>query len=382
MPAVRRLAIYTVLGFLGFFMTLASLPAWLAASGTSEGLAGLATTVFLAGTIGTQIVVPRLTNRFGLTKVLIAGGVLIGAPAPLLALSTDLGWVLAISVVRGCGFGILTVLGASLSAMIVPSNRRGEAIGIYGLAIAVPNLVAVPLGVALAASGQFHWVAFIAAGPLLAVPAAIALGRSVPEAPVLDQDDAAAGGTARAAVLAALSPAIVLLVVTLAGGALLTYLPIVRPSGTTATVAVLAFGATGALCRWLVGGLADRIGVRLLLPASSAIAILGLVIVAVSLVDGGSAVAVIIGAAILGAGYGAVQNLTLVTAFARAGNNHTHTASSVWNMGFDGGTALGAAVVGVAAVGMGTSATFLVFAALVAISLPLAITSGRAAHRR
>ena len=50
----------------------------------------------------------------------------------------------------------------------------------------------------------------------------------------------------------------------------------------------------------------------------------------------------------------------------------------MWNVGFDGGTALGAAVVGVAAVGMGAATSFLVFAALVAITVPLAINATRA----
>lgn len=374
---MRRLAAFTVFGFLGFFLTLASLPAAVAAAGTSEGVAGLVTTVFLAGTIGTQTIVPRLTERFGLRPVLVAGCLLLGAPAPLLAVSADLRLVLLVSVVRGCGFGILTVLGASLSALIVPANRRGEAIGIYGLAIAVPNLFAVPLGVALASSGHFGWVAWLAAAPLAGVPVAVALARSVPELPAAARND---GGT-RAAAAATVAPAVVLLVVTLAGGALLTYLPITLPTGSTATVAVLVFGATGAISRWLVGGLSDRIGPKLLLPVSSLIAVVGLVVAAAGLAGDGTAVAVVLGGAVLGVGYGSVQNLTLVTAFNRAGSAHTHTASAVWNMGFDGGTALGAAAVGAGAALIGTAPTFLAFAALVALALPLAVVATRPRRR-
>ena len=45
---------------------------------------------------------------------------------------------------------------------------------------------------------------------------------------------------------AALAPSLVLFVVTLAGGGLVTFLPIERPDGVLATVALLLFGVTGA----------------------------------------------------------------------------------------------------------------------------------------
>lgn len=65
-----------------------------------------------------------------------------------------------------------------------------------------------------------------------------------------------------------LAPAMVLLVVTLAGGGLITYLPIQRPSGVFATVVLLLFGASAALARWRVGAIADRVGTSVLLPVS------------------------------------------------------------------------------------------------------------------
>ena len=53
-----------------------------------------------------------------------------------------LAWLLWISAVRGIGFAVLTVLGSVLAGRIVPPERRGEAVGLYGLSVSVPNLVA------------------------------------------------------------------------------------------------------------------------------------------------------------------------------------------------------------------------------------------------
>ena len=60
--------------------------------------------------------------------------------------------------------------------MVAPASRHGEAVGIYGLSIALPNLVGVPAGVALTQAGHFSAVALLAACPVLAVPFALRLG--------------------------------------------------------------------------------------------------------------------------------------------------------------------------------------------------------------
>jgi predicted MFS family arabinose efflux permease len=90
---------------------------------------------------------------------------------------------------------------------------------------------------------------------------------------------------------------------------------------------------------------------------------------------------VLAGAAVFGAGFGAAQNLTLVAAFARAGESGTTTASAMWNASFDAGTATGALVLGFVAAGIGLDRTYLVVAALLAAAVPLASAAARAAVR-
>ena len=166
-PGMRALVGVTVLGFASYCLTLASLPAYAVAGGADESTAGIVTAVFLLVTIAVQLSVPALTARFGLGPVLAAGLVAMGAPSPFYVLDDGVGWISALSAVRGAGFAVLTVLGASLAAQVAPRERRGESIGLYGLAIAVPNMVAVPAGVALVLDGHVGWLAWLAASPLL-----------------------------------------------------------------------------------------------------------------------------------------------------------------------------------------------------------------------
>ena len=363
----------TVLGFASYCLTLASLPAYAVTGGAAESTAGVVTAVLLTVTIAVQLMVPALTARFGIGPVLVAGLVAMGVPSPFYVLGDSLGWISALSAVRGAGFAVLTVLGATLAAQVAPPERRGESIGLYGLAIAIPNLVAVPAGVALVLNGHVGWLSWLAASPLLGVPLVPLLMRSV--APQARPGPA----TGRTAVRAALAPSLVLFVVTLAGGGLVTFLPIERPDGVLATVALLLFGVTGAVTRWRAGLLADRLGSRLLMPLALVVAAVGLALVGVGLWSG--AVWVLVGAAVFGAGFGAAQNLTLLAAFARAGENGTTTASAMWNISFDAGTAIGALALGFLAAGIGLDWTYVVVAGLLAAAVPLASAAARVAVR-
>ncbi|MCV2491522.1 MFS transporter [Geodermatophilus sp. YIM 151500] len=375
-PAMQALVGVTVLGFASYCLTLASLPTYAVLGGTPAAGAGLVTAVFLVVTIAVQAAVPALSARFGQAPVLAAGLLAMGLPSPLYVVDDELAWLCALSVVRGAGFAVLTVLGSTLAAQVAPADRRGESIGIYGLAIAVPNLVAVPAGVALVLDGHTAWLAWLAASPVLGVLFVPRLARAVGR-----QADTAVTGSGRAAARAALAPSVVLFAVTLAGGGLVTFLPIERPDGALATSALLVFGVTGALTRWRAGLLADRLGSGVLLPGGLGLAGLGLAVVAAGLAWSGPA-GVLLGAAVFGGGFGAVQNLTLLAAFARAGEGGTTAASAMWNASFDAGTAVGALALGPVAVALGLPATYVVVGVLLAAGLPLAVAAAHPGRAR
>ena len=80
-----------------------------------------------------------------------------------------------------------------------------------------------------------------------------------------------------------------------------------------------------------------------------------------------------------GAGFGAAQNLTLLAAFARAGEGGTTAASAMWNASFDAGTATGALALGLVAGGIGLPWTYVLAAALLVASVPLASAAARRA---
>lgn len=372
---MRALIYLGLLGFTSFFLTLSSLPLYAVQGGVSSTVAGLVTTVMLASTVAAQLLVPKAIQRFGQPAVLVFGLIAIGAPTPLLLLDNQLWWLLLWAVVRGWGFAVLTVCMPVLATQITPVHRHGAAIGLYGLAIAAPNLIAVPLSVALTTAELFPIVAVLGASPLLALP----LVRHFPTPPVVERKpDAAPVGPFPLRAIVGLTA--VLLVVTMIGGGF-TVLPVQLPTGSLAAVTLMVFGLTGALSRWRVGTVADRIGPRLPLLLVLLTGALGLASAALGIASDGATryTLVVLGGALFGVCYGGVQNLTLLLTFTIAGPDHRNPASAVWNATYDTGTAIGALLLGAAAGGLGLDTVLLAAAGLVVVML---LPAARAARRR
>ena len=371
-----QLGLLSVAGFAGYAALLAVGPSWAIHGGATEAGAGLVNGVLLGATVLAQLAVPRALATWGTRAVLVVGLLFLGLPAPLYLLSDALPWVLALSALRGIGFGVLTVTGSAAAARLVDPSRRGAAIGAYGLAVALPSLALLPASVPLADALGFAWVFWIAALPVVGIPAAWSLGtvlrglghdRPAPAVPASQPD--------RRLLLAVLAPTIVLFAVTMAGGSLLTFAPLLA-GPTTAMALLLGMGLTAALARWLVGALADRHGVRpfvapLLLLAAASMAACAWAVAQ------GRPVALVVAATALGVSYGALQNLTLVAAFAAAGPTRIPAASACWNIGFDAGTASGAVAAGALAASFSFPVALSAMAATSLAAVLAAVLPGR-----
>jgi len=368
-PGMLDLAVLSVFGFSGYAALLATAPLWAVNGGATPAGSGLVNGTLLAFTVLAQLGVPRALARWGTGRVLVAGLLLLGIPAPVYLVSDGLGWVLGLSAVRGLGFGILTVVGSAVVAQLVPAGRRGAAIGVYGLAVAVPNLVLLPGSVPVVDRWGFEPVFWAAALPVLGVPFAFRLARVLHDADHVGWVGTDVGDPVRwRALRGIVPPTVVLFSVTMAGGAVLTFAPQLTGSGTAALV-LLIMGLTAALSRWLIGALADRRGARRFLAPvlTAAAAAMGVCAWAVAREQG---VVLVAAATVLGLCYGALQNLTLVEAFAAVEPKQLPAASAGWNIGFDAGTASGAVLAGVLA----TAYSFPVaLAALAAVCLLTAV---------
>ena len=350
----------TVLAFGGYALLLPVVPLHAVAGGASPGGGGATTGVFMAATVATQLLSPPLLRRAGPRASMLAGCVALGAPAALMVVSASVLLLLAVAVLRGIGFGLVTVTGAVLVADLVAPAVRGRAIGIYGFAVGFPQLVLLGGGVwGYAALGPTVVLLLGAALPLAAVPLCVPLparGVARPDAPERSRAGVAPG------------PILAMIAAAAAAGGVITVLPLwAAGSGAGAGLAGGATLAASALVALTVGQLAGRyLGGELadrpaLVAHRPVVTVTGLVLVAGGAVTVAAAgdFPVLVGAAAIGFGFGAVQSDTLLTLFARG---RSETASAWWNAAYDAGTGLGAAVLAAVLGAAGGSPSFVVAA--------------------
>ncbi|HLS45957.1 MAG TPA: MFS transporter [Ornithinicoccus sp.] len=367
---MRPLLAMTFLGFTGYAALLPVAPLWAVHGGADEAGSGLVNGVFMLCTVLTQLVVPTALRRFGWGPVMAAGVLLLGVPSLLHLLSDDLWVILALSAVRGMGFGVLTVTGSAVVAELVPAGRRGQAVGLYGLAIASTQVFLLPVAPWLSETLGFGAVFVLGALPVLGAPAALALGRVLHQLSPAHEEH-----TGPPPYLRMLRPMLLLLAVTLAGGALITFTAQMSSSPVLTLSGLLLLSLMAALSRWRIGTLADRAGPQRFLWPLVVLSAAGMALIAWSVRDADStrAVALLVGMAAVGICYGGLQNLTMLITFASVSRRHYSQASAVWNVGFDSGTGLGSVLVGVVAAGTSFSTALMVVAGCCLATLPLAL---------
>ena len=388
-PLLLRFA--TQLGAsVSFYLLLSVVPLYArAAAGGSA--AGLATGALMVATVAGELITPRLTVACGYRLTLAAGLTLLGAPSLALAGPARLDMITAVSLVRGLGFGITVVAGGSLTAALIPAERRGEGLALSGLVSGVPALTALPLGVWLAGRIGYPLVFTAAAVAALAALAAVPglPSRPSPGRPLAGPPEHRPASRPASApplgVLAALRtpallrPGIMFAVTTTAAGIVVTFLPIAdhRATGGLTALALFAQAASATLSRCVSGWYSDRHGPgRLIIPAL-ATASSGMLMLTAT----GMPTAVLAGCVLFGAGFGVAQNTTLSLMYSRVPASGYAAVSAVWNIAYDAGMGLGAAAFGLLAAGTGYPAAFAITSAAMLAALAPALRDRKLAAR-
>jgi MFS family permease len=358
-----------------FYLLLSVVPGYAAAHGGGGGAAGVATGALMLATVVGELATPALVHRLGYRMLLAAGLALLGAPALVLTASTALWWTVTVCLLRGFGFAFTVVAGGALTASLVPAERRGEGLALVGIVSGVPSVLALPLGVWLAAHVGYGIVCVVAGvAPLVAI-------LSVPGLPDRLRSSGRRVGLAQGLRTGELlRPAAVFAATALSAGIVVTFLPLAVPAADAAVVTVALFvqPAVATVARWLTGRHGDRHGPgRLVLPGLVAAAAGTLLMTATH-----SAVLVVVAVAVFGAGFGVTQNSTLTLMYARVPEAGYGTVSALWNVAYDAGMGVGALAFGRIAGVTGYAWAFAVTAAvMLGAALTPALTDRRAIGR-
>ncbi|WP_194861502.1 MFS transporter [Dietzia sp. SYD-A1] len=362
--------ILVLLAFGGFSLLLPVVPLAVLRGGGSDLVAGATTGVFMTVTVLVQLLTPRITAAIGYRWVLATGSALLGLPSGLLALAEGPVAVLAVSGVRGAGFGMMTVAGSALVAELAPPGMLGRATSLIGLAVGISEAIFLPVGLWLLEVFGLATVAWSATA--FGVVGLLAASRlpDVHPAPARPSDPSALGRRAMIVLLA--GPFLVMVAVSLPYGAAASFLSPALDSivsGSGAVVAGVGLGLLGVgviVGRTFAGLVSDRRGPGALVWPGLAFSALGMAGIAGLLTLSANPWWFIAPTVVFGLGFGAVQNEALVGSFERMPRSRLGTASASWNISFDAGTGLGSVVMGAVA-GFGYVVLFMVAAGIVLV---------------
>jgi MFS family permease len=359
-----------------FYLLLSVTPMYAVSAGAGSAEAGLVTGSLMLTTVLAEFASPRLLARYGYRAVFAAGVLLLGGPALALMGPRSMVMIVAVSIARGIGFGLSTVIIGAVVAASVPPERRGEGIGLAGVVACVPAIVALPSGVWLADHAGYAVVIVITALSALA-PLAAAPWLAGPDARRSGTDP----GTAPSAGLLAslrsggqLRPAVIFAATTVSAGVVAAFLPLAGGvSGGVAALGLFAQAVTATAGRWWAGRHGDRHGhVGLLIP--------GLLTAAAgmtTLIWVTTPAAVIAGMCLFGIGFGISQNVTFALMIDRVPASGYGTASALWNLAYDAGYGAGPAVFGVFVAHIGYPAAFALTGLLILAALAPAVRDRR-----
>lgn len=374
-PGYLPTIIAVAAAFGGWSLLLPVVPLAVISEGGSDALAGATTGAFMAATVLTQMLTPRLVRRFGYIPVMAVSATLLGVPALGYLLGMAAVPVLAVSIVRGIGFGALTVAESALIAELVPMRFLGKASGMLGLAVGLSELVFLPLGLYLADQVSYQSVYILGAVVAMVATAMCALiPRIRPETSA--SGDAAGGADAPKVATWKLVtvPALGISVAAMGFGVVSSFLPAaVRESdpvhGAVAAGVVLSIvGGAQMVLRYIAGNIADRRGVpgTTMAPALLAAAA-GLALMSAAIVGHWPVWWLFFAACLYGGGFGAIQNEALLTMFMRIPRSRVSEASALWNISFDSGTGIGSFALGMVAAAAGYAGAFGAAAAVVMV---------------
>ena len=350
-----------------FYLLLSVTPKYVAAGAGTAG-AGLVTGVLLLGTVLAELSASVLMKRYRYRTLLAVGAVLMGIPALALLSGGPLVLVLAVSCVRGFGFGLSTVVMGAMTAMLLPPERRGEGLGLYGAVDCLPGVVALPAGVWLAGHYGYAMVLVLTVAAAL-VP--LAVFRKLPRMADPGEPDAGRStglldGLRR---YGELRLALIFAATTVAAGVVVSFLPLAAgASGSIAGAGLLVQALTATISRWWAGRHGDRHGhARLLVP--------GLLIASAGMIAMmwlTAPAAVIAAMCLFGLGFGISQNATFAMMIERMPESGLGTASALWNLAYDAGYGAGPAVFGLVVGLTGYPVAFALMGVLMVTAVPAA----------
>src|SRR4051794_13715812 len=332
--------------------------------GAGDVAVGIVTGAFAATAVIGRPVGGRISDIRGRRVVVVVGLLLAALGGAVYLIPAGVPGLILARLILGVGDGWMFTAGATWIVDLAPEDRRGQAIGIFGLAIWSGLAVGPVVGQALLGAGGYRavWI-FAAIAPLVGA----AIARRVPDPHVPRPRGRAPRGPLipREARL----PGVALAFANAGYGTVVGFLVLhLAHRGIAHGAAVFTcFAAAVVLGRLALGSLPDRVGAQVTAFGAFVAETVGLVLIGAA----HSWLAAAVGAVVMGAGFSLLFPSLALLVMSRTSDEQRGTVMGVFTAFFDVGVGLGAPIAGAIAAVAGFPAAFWTMAGFAAIGAAL-----------
>ncbi|WP_067727981.1 MFS transporter [Oceanobacillus damuensis] len=327
--------------FLGFQMTLPTIPLFVKELGGSDQMVGVIVGIFTFSALLIRPYAGHALETKGRRFVYMAGLSMFVLSVGAFAFAASMVLLIIIRMLQGIGWGFSTTAGGTIATDLIPPKRRGEGMGYFGLSGNIALAFGPALGLTLAGIIPFSHLFLICAafGFIALLFSSKIRYKAVEESPHKTQ-------TMKLDIFekTALQPSILLFFITVAFGGIATFLPLHAMEQNVSGIQLyfLFFAIFLMLSRTFAGKLYDRKGhIYIFLPGSL------LVFVSMLLLSWlPNTATLLLAASLFGLGFGGLQPALQAWAVDRAPDNRKGMANATFFSSFDLGVGIGAVVFG------------------------------------
>jgi MFS family permease len=328
--------------FLGFQMTLPTIPLFVEKLGGNDQLIGFVVGIFTFSALLMRPIAGHALESKGRAFVYLMGLAIFVVSVGSYGLLTSILFLFLMRVVQGAGWGFSTTASGTIATDLIPAKRRGEGMGYFGLSGNIAMAFGPSLGLTLTSKISFAPFFFICAGLGLAaliLSSRIQFKKAVKTTPNK-------GGKAKLDLYekSALQPGILVFFLTTTFGGIAAFLPLYTAQKHIPGIQwyFLLYALALMLTRTFAGTLYDRKGHQAVFIPGTV-----LIIAAMILLSWLPNSLIMYTAAVLyGLGFGAVQPALQAWAVEKTAINRKGMANATFYSFFDLGIGIGAIVFG------------------------------------
>ncbi|WP_098742287.1 MFS transporter [Paenibacillus sp. EZ-K15] len=345
--------------FTGFYLLLPTLPLYIKHLGGSETQVGLAAGAFTLTAVVFRPMVGGLVDRYGRRAFYIWGLIFFVLSMYLYDWVGSILLLLALRILHGASWAFSTTSIGTVITDLIPTSRRGEGMGWYGMAMTVAMAIGPMLGTFIVSGYSFQTLFLVATGLSLIAFILAYMTR----APYQAKPSA---GRIQLVEKSVLPVTVAIFFLAVAYGGITTFLPLFAESiRVNPGTFFLVYAVALTLIRPFAGKLSDRFGEAAVIIPSLVVTAAALVVLSMS-----KGLPGLITAAILyGIGFGSAQPALQAATLRIAPENRRGAANASFMTAFDLGIGLGAIILGLVSERIGYTYLFTVTAASVVVSL-------------